>query len=355
MPTRHWRRRAGRMACRPSRWPRIMGAPRLSTSCSRGASRSTFGKQPSWATTGACARCWRTTRRWLTASRRTVSHRSVSPRISGASRQRRRCSMPERTSTRRPPIRAACGLCTAPSPIRMRQWPLRWRNFCCGAEPTSMPRSKTAGRPCTRPQTTTTPIWCGCSCLTAPTPPLVQARGRPPSTWRRPKAPRRQRRSCGTGSRDISHDLWRIFMNTIETIVRSIQRELTPQFEQRLRAYLQEQDKAWLVEQVVRLTLDAHSLSEMDRRSVRARKERQREERIARVRELALDETKLRAFIARYRGCGRERLVREGFLEPHAPHKGTALLGTEHRTARGQRLLNRAKDTLFAILFGDEA
>lgn len=144
-------------------------------------------------------------------------------------------------------------------------------------------------------------------------------------------------------------------MNTIETIVRSIQRELTPQFEQRLRAYLQEQDKAWLVEQVVRLTLDAHSLSEMDRRSVRARKERQREERIARVRELALDEPKLRAFIARYRGCARERLVREGFLESHAPHKGTTLLGPEHRTARGQRLLNRAKDTLFAILFGDES
>ncbi|MBI5878377.1 MAG: hypothetical protein HZB53_12070 [Chloroflexi bacterium] len=144
-------------------------------------------------------------------------------------------------------------------------------------------------------------------------------------------------------------------MDTIETIVRSIQRELTPQFEERLRAYLEEQDKAWLVEQVVRLTLDAHSLLEMDRRAVRARKERQREERIARVRDLALDESKLRAFVARYRSFDRARLVREGFLVPHAPPKGTALLRAEHRTERGRRLLNRAKDTLFALLFGDEA
>jgi len=143
-------------------------------------------------------------------------------------------------------------------------------------------------------------------------------------------------------------------MDTIETIVRAIQRELTPQFEERLRAYLQEQDKEWLIEQIVRLTLDAHSLRDMDRRAIRAHKERQRAERIERVRDLALDEAKLRAFVARYRRHDRARLVRAGCLPPHAPRKGTALLGPQHRTERGRRLLNRAKDTLFALLFGDE-
>lgn len=144
-------------------------------------------------------------------------------------------------------------------------------------------------------------------------------------------------------------------MDTIEAIVRSIRRELTPQFEERLRAYLKEQDKEWLIEQVVRLTLDAHSLQEMDRRAYQTRKERQREERIERVRDLALDEAKLRAFINRYRHADRAWLVREAYLLPHVPPKGTAMLGAQHRTERGRRLLNRAKDLLFAMLFGDES
>jgi hypothetical protein len=143
-------------------------------------------------------------------------------------------------------------------------------------------------------------------------------------------------------------------MDTIENIVRSIQRDLTPEFELRLRTYLMQQDKEWLIEQVVRLTLDAHSLQEMDRKAVRAHKERQREERIVRVNELALDAGKLRGFIARYRNYDRARLVRDGYLKPRAPRKGTFLLGHEHRTERGRRLLNQAKEMLFALLFGDE-
>jgi len=57
---------------------------------------------------------------------------------------------------------------------------------------------------------------------------------------------------------------------TIETIVRSINRDLVPRFEERLRAVLAEQDREWLIDQIVRLTLDAHSLDEIDRRSVAA-------------------------------------------------------------------------------------
>ena len=52
-------------------------------------------------------------------------------------------------------------------------------------------------------------------------------------------------------------------MATIEEIVRSINRELTPQFDERLRAILAEQDREWLIDQIVRLTLDAHSLEEI--------------------------------------------------------------------------------------------
>ena len=42
-----------------------------------------------------------------------------------------------------------------------------------------------------------------------------------------------------------------------EAIVREINRDLVPEFEKKLRAYLVGQDKDWLIEQVIRLTLDA--------------------------------------------------------------------------------------------------
>ena len=69
-------------------------------------------------------------------------------------------------------------------------------------------------------------------------------------------------------------------MTTIETVVRSINREFVPQFEERLRAILAEQEREWLIDQIVRLTLDAHSLEEIDRRVVVEAKARARAERL---------------------------------------------------------------------------
>ena len=94
-------------------------------------------------------------------------------------------------------------------------------------------------------------------------------------------------------------------MKTIENIVREIRRDLTPVFEQKLRAYLMDQDKEWLIEQIVRLTLDAHSLQEMDRKVMQELKARQREARIERVKELGMDVDKLRYFISRHRSVER--------------------------------------------------
>ncbi len=102
-------------------------------------------------------------------------------------------------------------------------------------------------------------------------------------------------------------------MSTIETVVRSINRDLMPQFEERLRAVFAEQDRERLIDQVVRLTLDAHSLEEIDRRVVVQAKARARAERLARVQHQGLDRRALEA------------------------------------------LLTRAKDVLFALLFGDES
>ncbi len=144
-------------------------------------------------------------------------------------------------------------------------------------------------------------------------------------------------------------------MNDIAAIVRAVRLELSPAFEERLRELLADQDREWLVDQIVRLTLDQHSLQEIDRRAEREAKETARRERLERVRALGVNEEALADFVGTYRGVDRAALLKDGRLARGAPEKGTALLGPEHRSDDGEALLQRAKDILFALLFGDES
>ncbi|HEX7834930.1 MAG TPA: hypothetical protein VF479_05620 [Pseudolysinimonas sp.] len=144
-------------------------------------------------------------------------------------------------------------------------------------------------------------------------------------------------------------------MTDIAEIVRTVRIELSPAFEERLRALLEHQDREWLIDQIVRLTLDQHSLQEIDRKAEREAKATARRERLERVRGLAIDEATLAGFIETHRGIDRAALLSDGRLVAGAPEKGTALLGPEHRSDRGEELLQRAKDILFALLFGDES
>lgn len=142
-------------------------------------------------------------------------------------------------------------------------------------------------------------------------------------------------------------------MPNIESVVRQINKDIVPQFEARLRDHLAHQDRAWLIEQIIRLTLDAHSLHEMDRRHLLEAKAARRQARIGRLQELAIDRQKVVDFLASYSATDREALIREGRMLPTAPAKGTATIDTEHRTEAGNDLLLLAKDFLFALLFGD--
>ncbi|MFN8413421.1 MAG: hypothetical protein U0Z26_13625 [Anaerolineales bacterium] len=142
-------------------------------------------------------------------------------------------------------------------------------------------------------------------------------------------------------------------MPTIESIVRQINREFVPQFEEKLRAYLATQDREWLIEQIVRLTLDAHSLEELDRKHYLDVESKIRSKRLERVRKLNLNEKKLNLFLARYKGVTREKLITDKLLKPEAPVKGTEMITEEFRTQEGNALLQTAKDMLFGLLFGD--
>lgn len=144
-------------------------------------------------------------------------------------------------------------------------------------------------------------------------------------------------------------------MEDIRQIIRSVNLGLSPLFEERLRERLADKDREWLVDQVVRLSLDAHSLREIDRRSEREAKARARAARLERVRELRLDAEGVQRFLAEHRGATRDGLLASGHLRAEAPAKGTSLLGGEHRSETGEQLLQHAKDVLFALLFGDES
>ena len=143
-------------------------------------------------------------------------------------------------------------------------------------------------------------------------------------------------------------------MPNIEAIVRRINKNLVPQFEASLREHLAEQDREWLIEQIVRLTLDAHSLHEMDRRHLQEAKTVKRQERIGRIRELGFDRARLISFLDQYASYDRDRLIDLRLLLPSAPEKGSSLVTAEYRTSQGNDLLVHAKDFLFALLFGDE-
>lgn len=141
----------------------------------------------------------------------------------------------------------------------------------------------------------------------------------------------------------------------IEAIVREINKELSPQFEEALRFHLNKQNKSWLIDQIVRLTLDKHSLEVWDLKEIQKKKEILRAQRIARLEKIQLNESKLDTFIQQYEHYKRSHLESEGFLINHPPHKGKHLIAPKHRSSKGEQLLAEAKDILFGILYGDES
>lgn len=142
-------------------------------------------------------------------------------------------------------------------------------------------------------------------------------------------------------------------MPNIESIVRQINQEFVPHFEDKLRTYLANQDREWLIEQIVRLSLDAHSLEEMDRRHIKDEEIKRRAERAVRVQALNLDLSKLKTFLEKYKHYDRLGLTKDGLLKVNAPKKGNESIRPEFRSESGNELLEHTKDVLYGLLFGD--
>lgn len=142
---------------------------------------------------------------------------------------------------------------------------------------------------------------------------------------------------------------------SIEDLVHAARREVLPELEAALRAQLDAQPREWLVDQLVRLSLDPRTRAERDAQVAAAGDAAARAARQERLRAIDLDEAGLRSFVERYRDHDRDRLLADGHLVPGCPDPGTEALARDHRTEAGEALLLEAKDLLFAVLFGDEA
>jgi hypothetical protein len=124
-------------------------------------------------------------------------------------------------------------------------------------------------------------------------------------------------------------------LSDLDEVVESVRRELAPDYATRLRTALADKDKAWLVDELVRLIVE-------------------RDLGVAPQTDVAdpniVDEEFIGRFIAEHADVGRDGLVGAA-----APTKGTALLGPDHRTSAGEAALRQAREVLDALLFGDQS
>ncbi|MEV7011186.1 hypothetical protein [Streptosporangium sp. NPDC051022] len=142
-------------------------------------------------------------------------------------------------------------------------------------------------------------------------------------------------------------------------IVGQVRDELSVELRERVRARLHDQPVDWLVEQLLTLVLPeerrAIPTSRWRSSPVRAVEEigENRAARMARLRELDLDEDSLPCFMERYRCLNRSVLEAGGYLvDP--PLNGTGLISAECRSPQGEALLCEVKDVLYGLLFGGE-
>ncbi len=147
-------------------------------------------------------------------------------------------------------------------------------------------------------------------------------------------------------------------MSELQEIVSTLDGELEDEFETRLRARLESQDRDWLVDALTQHILQDRHLHAAPRRQLSRQAPHveplaQRRQRLNRIRELGLTEDKLRQTTEHYRALDRQRLEADGYLiDP--PHKGKEALDSTHRNAAGEALLRDAHDLFYALLFCDE-
>ncbi|EZH74244.1 hypothetical protein ATO12_15370 [Aquimarina atlantica] len=135
-------------------------------------------------------------------------------------------------------------------------------------------------------------------------------------------------------------------MDTISSIIKKAQDDLFPELEKKIRLELQKKDKNWLIDQIIYLTCERHSLHEQKNRLEDMKK------RLDRIHKVGYDDRALMNFVDKYRKISREYLEESRFLM-QPPHMGLATIEPHQRSKKGEILLEEARDMLYLTLYGD--
>lgn len=137
-------------------------------------------------------------------------------------------------------------------------------------------------------------------------------------------------------------------MDNIGSIIKKAQDDLFPELEAKIRSELEKKDKDWLIDQIIYLTCERHSLHEQKDNLENMKR------RLTRIGKTGCDDQAVSNFIDAYRKTSREELESSGFLI-HPPHMGLATIEHHQRSRKGQALLEEARDMLYLALYGDES
>lgn len=136
-------------------------------------------------------------------------------------------------------------------------------------------------------------------------------------------------------------------MDNINSIIKKAQDDLFPQLEAKIRTELEKKDKDWLIDQIIFLTCEKHSLHEQKHNLDDLKK------RLARIRTANYNLQNLNNFVEQYQNITREELEQNNFLL-NPPHMGLDIIAPHQRSSTGKLLLEKARDILYTCLYGDE-
>ncbi|WP_299104921.1 hypothetical protein [uncultured Tenacibaculum sp.] len=137
-------------------------------------------------------------------------------------------------------------------------------------------------------------------------------------------------------------------MNNINSIIKKAQDDLFPQLEAKIRAELEKKDKDWLIDQIIFLTCEKHSLHEQKHNLDNFKK------RLERIHTANYNLQHLDNFIKQYQNTTREVLEKNNLLI-NPPHMGLDTISSLQRSSNGDLLLEKARDVLYSCLYGDES
>jgi hypothetical protein len=135
-------------------------------------------------------------------------------------------------------------------------------------------------------------------------------------------------------------------MDDISNIIKNAQDELFPELESKIRAELNKKDKDWLIDQIIYLTCERHSLHEQKEKLQKLKN------RLSRITKKGFTHQRIHSFIDAYNNISRSELLDAGFLI-NPPHLGLHKIESFQRSQKGEMLLEEACDILYVVLYGD--